>query len=63
MNNVNNPPKKRRSSKLRPSQNLENDVNLIKITDINEAKDINHDEKQTNNDNSDKKKTNILILR
>ena len=58
VNNVNNPPKKRRSSKLRPSQNLENDVNLIKITDINEAKDINHDEKQTNNDNSDKKKTN-----
>lgn len=63
VNNVNNPPKKRRSSKLRPSQNLENDVNLIKITDIKVAKDINHDEKQTNNDNSDKKKTNILILR
>ena len=56
--NVNNPPKKRRSSQLRPSQDLGNDINLIKITDINEAKDIIHDEKQTDNVNSDEKKTN-----
>ena len=35
---------------------MENDANLIKVSDINEEKDINHDDEiKTNNDNTDDK--------
>ena len=56
---VSNPPGKKRKSlqsNKRKSKNLENDANLIKVSDINEEKDINHDDEiKTNNDNTDDK--------
>ena len=56
---MSNPPGKKRkslkSNKLKVKK-LENEPNLIKISDVNEEKDINHDdEAKTNNDNTNEK--------
>ena len=57
--NVSNPPGKKRKSlksNKRKSKNLKNDDNLIKISDVDENKDINKDDDvKTNNENSNEK--------
>ena len=57
VNKENKKPKKRKSliSNQRKSKNLENEPNLIKIEDIDEKKDINHDDEVETNNNTDEK--------